>query len=750
MVRRVVPLCVVALLFGLAPARALDLEPIPAERPWLIFRAPAPGEGDTLAYADHLKDVWSKLAEPLRPLSALEIPGPLTGATGWGDRLVDIVNELQFAEIPTVLAITNSPQTAMPIDKLRALFDQFTILRGVHVSGLHFDEFPDFASGTPMGAPPQAAWLASVIELAAQYSRRVVIELDGLAWIDLMANTRNKIVLDKMREYPAVVVPMNGQHGPHSTVASSATMGLWLEGAAAQWGLASDSGWYAAAAFVEPGLYGLRPGVAMPPAFYRAMLLNGAMAGATVYRYPIADDLWAGAQKHYWDEVLEPTLRELVDKGFIARKDLVQEKAHVAYRLNAASSLGELDANLDDLDPLFHMGRLPHGAYGLESPGQVTELILNTGQFYWIPVLSPNADDAALQRFKEIVLPGALLDASAWRERLLTHYQIDGEGNAFIARVGRGYFVMHTHENLYEEQSFKLAAVPAPVRGVSARRAAEGTQLSWSLREGDVFYRIYRRELPAGRWTQVSGDIDALSFVDTTPPDSTKTIAYAVTALTSEMEPMEGTVNFGDYLVINAVESRIVEQAVLEPSTNATTSVPPPPTTDARPAKQEVWPDLEDLTGDQLFAAQGVVAQLNSLEVALRNGDAAAAAGVYAPGYADAAGWSADYVRAAYGLYFTLFRPGPVHRQIRAWDFTGLGVNGKDARVTVRVYWRMTGQRRDPAAARMTGGEVALPPSPTGEVDFTFVKTGEQWLLSRTEPALPRLEDFFPSTPPTP
>jgi len=739
-----------ALLLGLASAHALDLEPIPAERPWLIFRAPAPGEGDTLAYADNLKQLWSQIPDSLHPFAACELAGPRTATAGWGDRLKDVVNELQFGDIPTVLSITNSPQTAMPLADLRALFEQFAIIRGVHVSGLTFGDYPEFAAADPMGTPPQAAWLASVIDLAAQYSRRVIIELDGLAWIDLMANTRNQPVLDAMRQYPAVVVPMNGQHGPHSVVASSATMGLWLEGSAAQWGIASDSGWYAAAALVEPGVFGPRPGVTMPPAFYRAMLLNGAMAGATVYRFPLADDLWAGANKRYWDEALEPTLRELVDKGFIARKDLVQEKAHVAYRLNAAASPAEREANLDDLDPIFHAGRMLQGAYTVELPGQAPELILNTGHFYWIPVLSPTAGDAALQQFKEVILPGALLDASAWRERLLTHYRPDGNGTAFIARVGRGIFVMHTRENFYEEQPFALAAVPAPVRGVSARRAAGGSELSWPFREGDVFYRVYRRELPSTRWEPVSGDIDSLSFLDTTPPDSTKTIAYAVTALTSETEPMEGTVNFGDYLVINAVESRIVEQAVLEPSTNATTSVPPPPSAEARPAAQPFWPNLEDLTGDQLFAAQGIAGQLDAFEAAYRRGDAAASAAVYAPGYEDSAGWNADYVRAAYGLYFALFRPGPVHKQIRAWDFTGLASTDREPRVAVRVYWRMTGQRRDFSAQRLPGGEVALPPSPIGEVDFTFVKSGEQWLVARTEPPLPRLEDFFPGATPMP
>jgi hypothetical protein len=738
---RIAPLLVIAVVTWPLSARALDLDPIPPDRPWLIFRAPDPGAGDALAYADQLKQGWKSMPETLRPMAALEIGGPRTGEPGWGDRFHDVVNELQFGDVPAVVSITDSPATAAPIDEIRKLFDQFTIVRGVGVSGLDFGEYPAFAAGDSLDAPPQAAWLASVIELAAQYGRRVILELDGLDWVRLMANTRNRRVYDAMRAHPAVVVPMNSQRGPHSVAATSAVMGLWLEGAAAQWGLACDSSWYADSGFIEPGKFGPTPDAAMPPALYRAMLLNGAMAGATVYRFPRAADLWPGLRKQYWDEAIEPTLRELVEKGYIARKDLVKEKAHVSYRLNAAASPGEFEADLADLDPMYHEGRMLHGAYGLELPGQVPELILNTGRFYWVPVLSPYATDEALASFKEVVLPGALLNASAWRERLEGQYKPDGEGRAFISRIGRAFFVMHTRENFYEEQPYALAAVPAAVRGVTARRGPQGTELTWPFREGDVFYRVYRRVLPSTLWEAVSGDIDAHTYLDAAPPDPAQTVAYGVTALTSETEPLQGAVNYGDYLVINAVESRIVEEAVFEPNTNATTSVPPPPRTESRPASQTWWPEIEDLSGDPLTAAQAVVAQIESLDAAFRKGDAAATAAVYSPSYADANGWGADYVRAAYGLFFKLFRPGPVHRQIRAWDFSALGADG---RVSVRLYFRMTGQRRVPESNGAPGPELVLPPSSSGEVDFTFVKSGEQWLLTHTAPALPRLEDFFP------
>ena len=270
MFRRFAPLCVIAWMVCAIEARALDLEPIPPERPWLIFRAPDPGTGDTLAYADLLKQVWSGLPEVYRAQSALEVIGPRIGVPGWAERFNDVVNELQFAEIPAVVTITSSPATAAPLDEVQAMFDKFTAVRAVRVSGLRFDEYPAFAPTTSMGTPPQAAWLASLIELAAQYGRRVILEVDGLEWPRLMANTRDARIYEAMRQHPAVVVPINSGRAPHTIVASGALMGLWLEGAAAQWGVRCDSGWYASANFIEPGKFGVSPDAQMPPSLYRA------------------------------------------------------------------------------------------------------------------------------------------------------------------------------------------------------------------------------------------------------------------------------------------------------------------------------------------------------------------------------------------------------------------------------------------------------------------------------------------------
>ncbi len=736
-----------ALAVCLAPtfARAIEPDPITAERPLFVFRAPPPDTADALLYADRLRAAWDALDESLRPVAALELPGPRTGEVGWGDRFADVVNELQVAGIPIIVSITDSPRTLFPLDELRRIFDRFTLVRGVHVAGLRFDDYPALASSEPAAVPAQVRWLAQTIDAASEYGRRVLIELDGLEWVHVAANTWNEPLLDSMRRHPAVAVPLNGQRGSHSVAATSTLLGLWIEGAAAQWGLSCDSTWFAASRFVQPGVFGDDPAASMPPAFYRAMILNGAMTGAAVYRFPAHGDLWAGGNHARWDEAIAPTLREIHRRGYIARKEFVLGKMKTALRLAPASSLAEFGANLADLDPIFHPGKLLHGAYGLELPGQVPELILNTGVFYWVPVLSPFAGQELLQHFKDVVPAGAMQDASEWRDRLSAHYTPDGAGTAFISRVGRATFILHTRENFYEEQPFTLAAVPAPVRGATANRQPDGIEIGWTFREGDVFYRVYRRVLPATEWEQISGDLDALSFRDAAVPTTGETVAYAVAALTNETEPFEGTVNYGDYLVINTVESRIVEEIVFEPDTQAATSLPVPPSVDGRPDSQQWWPDYGDLEGDSLLAAQQIVAQLESFELAYRTGDAATLLGLYDPNYADPQGWGADYARAAWDLFFRRYRPGPVHRQLRAWDLTQFS---SGQRVVVRLYYRIEAQAVETPAAESPSEPVVFPPAPNGEVSFTFRRTGDRWLIVATDPAVPRIDDWLPAAAP--
>jgi len=319
---------------GVAPLS----DPISPERPLFIFPAPGADAPDSLAHADRVLSAWQALPEALRPYAVFQLESPVTNDAFWPDRFRDVLRELQFSSIPVIVNIANAePESVYDLAALRLLLEEFTTIRGVHVEGLTFQDYYVFGETDPLGAPRQVRWLIGAIELASEFGRLITIELDELHWPRLMSNVWCKPLYDTIRANSANVVALNAQRGPHNITRSSALMGLWLEGAVDQWGLACSSDWYRDSGFIAPGIFGqAMEGTLAPSSLYRAMILNGAMTGATVYRFGRGDDLWFGSEPGYWTEAILPTLTELVDRGYIARRDLVLDKVQLAYRLNRA------------------------------------------------------------------------------------------------------------------------------------------------------------------------------------------------------------------------------------------------------------------------------------------------------------------------------------------------------------------------------------------------------------------------------
>ena len=744
MVRIVTSLFVLPfLLVGQAAAVDPLSDPISADRPLFIFAAPGADATDSLGHADQILSAWQALPAGLRPYSVLQIESPATDENFWPERFSDVLRELQFASIPVIVSIANeNPRSTYPLDQLRKVLEEFTHIRGVHVEGLRFNEFPSFGGSGALGTPPQALWLTEAIRTAVEFGRLITIELDELHWARIMSNTWCQTLYATIQANAAHAIPLNRQQGPQNITRSSTLLGSWLEGAVDQWGLQCSSAWFRSAGFLEPGVFGRgTDGAVMPPSLYRAMILNGAIAGATVYRFDRADELWTNAESPYWNAAIAPTLDAVLGGGYIARKDLVQSKTKLAYRLNPASNAQEFRANLVDIDAVYESGHMLQGAYGVERAGQVPELVPNTGRHYWIPILSPYASDEVLRQFEEVMLPGALPDGPSWRERLDLYYTPDGDGNAFISQIGRNIFVLHTRENSYEEQVFRLNTAAAPVRGITAQRGTDGVALSWPFREGDVFYQVHRRILPETEFTLLASDVDGRRYIDTTA-GSDDTTAYSVTALTNERAPYEGTVNYGDYLVFSTASSRIDEEVLLDPFTSSATSVPLPPRVDTRPKFQPWWPTgLEQAGTREGAAGAAIAATIEAWETAFQAEDLDSVLDFYAPGYRDTQGNTLESVRAAYGLFFELYQAGYVVRQVRDWDFASLA--GK-SEVSLTLYCRFTGVDEIGPMGRMVDLPVSFPDTVAGEVRLTFSKEGDAWRVLHSDASLPALGDILP------
>lgn len=713
---------------------------ISPDHPLLVFATPPPAESEPDAYAQRIIGIWNTLPASLRPFSALLIHVESPDSLARHAKHDVLFAALQTADVSAVVQLADgNPNHYYLLELAEELLRDYTCIRGIWAADVPFREYTVFSGGDALGIPPHIRWLTGAMEIAARYGRFLAIRLGSEGWTHAMANASSRALFDAMRACNGYVFAVAGLDGHDAITQQTAAMGLWLEGSVAQWGVAATPKWFENARFIQPGVYGVPPaGVSMPAHYYRAMILNGAMCGATIYAIESAPDLWAGERAGSWQASIHPTLRETVEWGLIVRKEFVAKKTPVAYQLGISRTPWEFRANLRDLDGELESGLLIHGAYGMDRPGQVAELVANTGSHYWVPVLSAFAPPNAVGSFARVVQPNALNTPEEWT-RLLEQFLVpDGTGTAFICTIGRGAFVMHTKENLYEEQSFRLPALPAPVRGIEAKRQDQTVAVSWNFREGDVSFRVFKRAYPDGAFELAADKVEQRTWTDLSVEPSVS-VAYAVTALTNEREPYEGTVNYGDYLAFSMVQSRIEEEAVITPLV-ASAQAQPVTKTDIRPKTQEWWPLTEGAPETHRADARDIAARIEQWDQAFVREDLDGVMDLYSTEYQDPEWWRFQYVKRAYQWFFERYSSCRMARQIRTWDFSHMEDTGH---VRVLLYCRFSGVAISDPTGRVAGVRASFPRHESGEVWLTFTKKDGTWRLERTEPALPNFNEIL-------
>jgi hypothetical protein len=714
---------------------------ISEEHPLFLFQVTSPESGGAAAYAQRVVQSWADLPYELKPFSVLQIDVAGTAPSSRHPQFQEMLRILQAADVPTVVRVADSePRRVYPPALVEEILRDFTCVKGIQAVDLSFDEYFEFGEYDALGAPPNVTWLIAAIEVSARYGRFVAVELDGVGWPRVMTSKWCKPLYEKIASCAPYVIPINAYRGWQNLTQLSALLGMRLEGAAAHWGVGPRSWWYMDARCLEPGVFGVSDApTKMPPSLYRAMILNGAMMGAAAYSFAPDSDLWFGPAQHHWVEAIYPTLTEILDKRFIARQDFVQKKVKVAYQLAAAGTSEEFHLNLRDIDPVFDQGFLVQGAYGMEQPGLISELVPNTGRYYWIPFFSPYAGEGVLAQYSLIVRPGQMASAQSWTELLNRYYEPEGAGTAFISRAGRGVFVLNTRENTIEEQTARIEALPAPVRGFEARYGDNGIEITWPFREGDVSYRVYKRVLPAPYFTLVGNDVDERRFVDAqVAPDVT--VAYAVTALTSEVEPYERAVHPGEYLVFSVVESRIAEEVTVSPLLGYAKSQPIDELPQPQPAPRSLRPDLDGLTDQQYPLAQAVMERVEAWGRAFREENLNAMLDLYSTEYEDPQGWRFQYVRRAYQWFFERYNACTMAYQMRRWDF---GAYEASREIGLLLYCRFEGEAATDPTGRFADVTAHFPLSADSETWVIFTDREGPWRIIRTDPPLPSFRDIL-------
>ncbi len=781
--------------------RTAPVREVSAENPLIILQTnnrfansdEAFGAGEPLKesrrHGEEAVRAWREaLPDSLKPYTYLQVSIRVRDHDARRERTARMLEPLQEAGIPCDLQVADPhDQFTFDPEHIEALLRDFDCIRAVHIAENNFEHYATF--GVPRYAiAPCARYAIDLIQLAAHYGRHIGMTLQALKWMHIGADAPNRPLFETVREYGDYVLPINEHIGPQHLPRQTSVWGFWMAGITRAWGIEPQSWWFENGRMIEPGLFGQREPDntrIMPPPLYRAMILQGAMLGATVYQFEPFWDLFDYDNARCAWEVIYPTLEEVIQRRLISSKEQLFEKAKVAYQYPVCNDINDFYTILHDVDFVHAEGLLARAAYGVWERFLEHELIPNKDQFFFVPLLPPHTSPRILEKFERVLKPGACATEAAYEEVLKKHYlKRDGEGTATINAINGHVYVMQSHENLYERQTYAVS-LPKPVRGLQAVRKPGGVGLTWEADPQASLYRVHRALgehicRPVGAdpviWTAAAAEFDDPEMRQNVPERRTElsrfavrsphandvlpvyassgepafldeeadpavTHAYAVTAVTSSQEIRRGTVNYLDYRVFSQTVSIPVEHVVVRPDGRIEhflfEDVPDP-----RPETQVWHPLYSGVEERHRGEAEAIVARLDAFKAAYDAADWRRLTALYSDAYMDPNGFHREYVGRAWKWWFFRNNSFCWLRQIRWWNFADFE---KTKRVRVRLFSLGRALRKDdqPFGAAY-GGTVRIPRCRDEEVVFTWALEPDGcWRIVHTEPAFPCFEEML-------
>jgi len=709
-----------------------------------------PARGDRLEEAaKHGREVarvWREtVPEDIKPFCQLQIEIRTHDHEGRYQTYRRLLDETEEPGVPTSLQITD-PHDEYTFDPLyvEKLLQEYPSIKSIGLTESRLEHYHTF--NVPRYAvSPDARYAMDCIKMAAKYGKHVSMSYQSLKWMHVGCDVLNAPLVETIREYGEYCLPQNEHLGPQHLPRQTSTWGFWIVGFVENWGVEPQSWWFENGRMLEPGLFGQDPDNtrACPPLLYRAMILEGAKMGATVYQFEPFWDLFDYDNARCWRDVIYPTLMEVIDRKLIPKREQVLEKTKVAYHLKSARDINEFHENLRDVDWITEEGYLARAAYGLWQRFLEHELIPNKGQHYYIPLLPPVTPKEILDHFEVVFTPGACDSVEAYEAALAKHYTPDGEGTACIMSINDHTYVMQSHENLYEVQTYAVH-LPKSVRGITGEYTEKGIRLEWPADDGASTYHVLRAEgLPEeGHPPDIAalGDTTETSFLDATAEQG-RGYAYSVTATTRTVERREGAVNYLDYLIFSQTESVPAELVVVDGAGDVKTELIVPPEDD-RPASQVVFPTFDGAEGENESIAREIVARFEAFRAAYEEMDWRKVIEFYSARYEDPNGFHREYAGRAWKWYFTRHNTTCLLRQIRRWDFNDYDTTGE---IRVRMFSLFRALRRDD---RPFGygwdGSCRIPRTRDEEVVYTWVQEEDHaWRIICTDPAVPNFHEIL-------
>jgi hypothetical protein len=736
---------------------------ISREHPLLILMANSPPNSHHMAGDYHenariMVDNWASLSALEQGHATIQIEGI---CDDYWRRVEVLLPYAEDAGIPITLQTqTNNADIndTMPLDQTRRILDQYNCIVGLQLSEASQRTFVGHGAGPEYSMGRNARYARDVIRLAGEYGLFMSWQLMSENFAAIGCSGDNEALFDTVVEYGEYVIPMHEMNSEFAKyIDHLAAMGLWISGSTANWGVEGQSWYWADAGYAAPGT--VLPGsLEMPGELYSIMMLLGATAGATAYSIEPPWDIWPGeGGRHRFTDWISPTFERLVTEQLIPSRGEVVETMPVAYHLPRCTRHSDFRRVSDDLDFDHGEGNLIRGTYGVFDRARDAELIPNNSRFGWIPVLPAKTPRWVLNAFDLVLHPGDIQSAEQATELLGRYFPETDRGDAWSMVVGSLSVAANSHENWPVAQSVRLQ-VPAPPTQVQLDQGV----LTWSLRAGDVSYRVWRMRSGVEEClTPQAISANHLALSDrNTPRDGDM---FAVSAITSAIEPFVGTLHLHQFILLNNRESRrslwVNTQGNTTSRARFAENMPGESDDIERMERRAAECTLvEDLASpiiepndESADVKRGIMDALVTWKHVIENEDIDALEELFTPSYADPDGRTVESLLVAFRILLQRYLVDELAGLDREWHITAAWQNP-----VVRLFtrdWIEVGQTRvvvDVACEMWAGGGPELEPSdmfryPIGgkpkAFRITWVMTPTGWKIEKMDPPFLRAED---------
>ncbi len=716
---------------------------ISREHPLIILYGPGS--------AERTVKCWQSLPADIKPYCAVTMDPPGLELKGRLEGWRRMLKVLQPHNIPIVLQVAgDEPEWTTPLSMVETLLKEFSCIKAVQVVEWRCAYYTSFGGDLDQAIPANLRYLADLLKLCGRYGKHLSlqIQLDILhLGTDQLAGPLRQV----FRDYSEYFLPQNECIPPSFYAAQTAAWGLWLAGYCRNWGIEPQWWWWTKGEsyFIRPGLFGVEAEFQTDEdryaRLYRAFIIESALMGATVFSIEPPQDVWQGesTDKRHFDNVIYPTLRQLIEQRLIAGKEDVLTRARVAYQLQECKDIHQFDAMLQDLDLELGQGNLERAAYGALLPHLMKEMIPDTGgRYYFIPLLPVGAPQNVIKRFAKVIRPGECSTVEGYRQMLADIYPpTENARDAFptnracVLECGNAIAVMQSRENLFEKQPFTVD-VPRWITGFQAERQSDGLRLSWNSAPEARRYRVWKR-IPGAKVYPEWELLNEVSSSSSCVLPGIHSGTFGVTDVTASKQRLDGSVNFGEYLLFRADESPVVEQIVVSNGTNRVEKVSW--TDESLPAAQEVWRIFDGAQKEHEPEAEQVLETFRELIEAFEATNLDRLMSFYDPDYRDSNGYSTEYVRRAWLWWFQRTVVPYVVAQPRNWDTTRAGEG--IIKLTAWNRFRGTIVWDEPFGFH---GRVRIPRHDGDRVTWTWKRNQDgQWKLLNTTPALPNFGEML-------